>query len=568
MMKTAQTLIEHCRAMRTLVQPMNGLATRRVPALAPNRAAVLAAVLLGSGYLVIYVLLDWISDVESYAQFAITPWNPNTGASLVLILIFGARMVPFMFIAPMLGDLVVRQSPLPLSLEVSSAVVIGGVYATAGLLLLHPKLGFDRALSSMRDLLVLIIVAVVSAALVATAYVGLLAAAGLIPFADLSSAALRYWVGDVIGIMVVVPFVLILWMHGNGLRISAEALLQILAIVAAQTIVFGYAAEKQLQLFYLVFLPIIWIAVRAGIEGASIGILITQVGLILGMRLVPGGNSDLVAFQTLMLILAITGLVVGQLVTQRRCTEAQLRLHKESLARLARFGSVGEFAAAVAHELNQPLMAAGTYARLVEDAVREDNTTLDLVADTAKKTVAQVERAAAVVQRLRALVRLDRSNRAACRLHHIVRETIDLCQHDLDRLMVSVRTAVTANLPPVMVDRLQIEQALLNFMQNSMDAIGKLGGIISIEAALAGAGFIEVRVRDTGPGFPADRIANPFLPFSSTKAEGLGIGLSLSRSIIEAHGGRVWLHPGLPGATICFTLPTAESPVCMMPAHG
>jgi integral membrane sensor domain MASE1 len=276
----------------------------------------------------------------------------------------------------------------------SSTIVIGGVYAAAGLLLLHPKLGFDRALSSMGDVVILIVVTLVSAALVAAEYVGLLVAMGLVPTADVTSAALRYWVGDVIGIMVVTPFALILWTRGR-LRISRETLLQISAIVAAQTIVFGYADEKQLQLFYVVFLPVIWIAVRTGIEGASIGILITQVGLILGMQLVPGGTRDIIAFQALMLILAITGLIVGELVTERRCTEAQLHLHQESLARVARFGSVAEFAAALAHELNQPLMAAGTYARLVEDAVRGGEAALDPVADIAKKTVAQVERAAA-----------------------------------------------------------------------------------------------------------------------------------------------------------------------------
>jgi len=558
MLKSGRALIEHCRAMCAPALPKNGLATSLVPGLAPNRPLVLP-VLLGSGYLIIYVLLDWISYIEPYAEFAITPWNPNTGASIALILIFGRRMIPFLFIAPLLGDLVVRQLPLPLVLEMSSAVVIGGVYAAAGLLLLHPKLGFDRGLSSMRDLLILIAVTVVSGALAAAGYVGLLVAARLIPAADLTSAALRYWVGDVIGIIVVTPFLLILWIRGSGLRISREALLQISAIAAAQTIVFGYVEEKQLQLFYVVLLPIIWIAVRTGIEWTSIGILITQVGLILGMQLVPDGTRDIIAFQMLMLILSVTGLVVGQVVTERRCTEVQLRLHQESLTRVARFASVGEFAAALAHELNQPLLAAGTYARLVEDAVRGGDAPSDLAADSAKKAVAQVERAAAVVQRLRALVRLDRSNRVACQVDHIVRGTIDLRRLDLDRSRVSVRTAIAANLPPVMVDKLQIEQALLNFMQNSMDAIGKGGrGIISIEAALAGADFIEVRVRDSGPGFPVNRIANPFLPFSSTKAEGLGIGLPLSRSIIEAHGGRIWLDPCSPGATVCFTLPATK----------
>src|ERR1700730_5537938 len=297
MLKNGRTIIEHCRAMCAPALPTNGLTTSFVLRIAPNRALGLPIVLLGSGYLIIYVLLDWISNIEPYAQFAITPWNPNTGASFAVILIFGRRMIPYLFIAPLLGDLLVRQLPLPPVLEMSSAVVIGSVYAAGGLFLLRPALGFDRGLSSIRDLLILIVVTVVSAALVAAGYVGLLFAAGLIPTADVTSAALRYWVGDVIGIIVVTPFLLILWMRGSGLRISREALLQITAIAAAQTIVFGYPEEKQLQLFYVVFLPIIWIAVRTGIEGATSGILATQVGLILGVELVSDGTHDVIALQ-------------------------------------------------------------------------------------------------------------------------------------------------------------------------------------------------------------------------------------------------------------------------------
>ena len=134
--------------------PTNSLATSLVPGVAPNRALVLPTVLLGSGYLVVFVLLDWISYVEPVAPFAVTPWNPGTGVSIALILIFGARMIPFLFIAPF-AALVVRQLPLPLIIEVWAALLIGGVYAAAGLFLLHPKLRFDRALQSLRDLLIL-----------------------------------------------------------------------------------------------------------------------------------------------------------------------------------------------------------------------------------------------------------------------------------------------------------------------------------------------------------------------------------------------------------------------------
>jgi two-component system sensor kinase FixL len=220
-------------------------------------------------------------------------------------------------------------------------------------------------------------------------------------------------------------------------------------------------------------------------------------------------------------------------------------------------------------------MAAGTYTRLVDDAIRSGNGNTDAAADTARKAAAQVERAAAVVRRLRALVRLDRSNRIACRVDRIVRESIDLCQPDLDRLGVKVQQSVAAGLPPVNVDVLQIEQALLNLLRNSIDAIGEAGkeawkesgqGTIAIEATLAGADFVEVAVYDSGPGFPRDRAANVFLPLSSTKKEGLGIGLPLCRSLIEAHGGRIWSDANAPGAAIHFTLPVANSALSSSPS--
>jgi two-component system, LuxR family, sensor kinase FixL len=472
-------------------------------------------------------------------------------------------MIPFLFIAPVLANLASRQLPLPLIIELWGAFLFGGVYAATGLFLMRPKLHFDRALRSLRDLLLLVFVTALGAAVVAAGYVGSMVAAGLMPAADFVGAAPRYWIGDVIGITVVTPFALTFWKRRNVLRISAESLLQVIAILAALTLMFNFGR------FYVLFLPIIWMAVRAGIEGASIGVLITELGLILGMRLFPAAAPDLTTFQTLLLALAASGLVAGVLVTERNRTETQLRLHQESLARLARLGSVGELAAAIAHEINQPLMAAGTYTRLVADAIRADHPDVETVAETAMKAVAQLDRAASVVRHLRALVRLDRSNRAACRVDQIVRETIDLCQPDLDRLKLSVSPAIAPDLPPVMVDMLQIEQVLLNLMRNSMEAIGLTGrGVISIEGVPAGAEFVEIRVRDSGAGFPADLVANPFLPFFSTKKKGLGIGLPLCRSIIEAHGGRIWVDADSPGTAVIFTLPVANSSVARAPPNG
>src|SRR5262249_8580569 len=165
-------------------------------------------------------------------------------------------------------------------------------------------------------------------------------------------------------------------------------------------------------------------------------------GFIIGFHAFPDQISEMPKIQALMIVLALTGLFAGELVTERHLTEAVLRVHQESLARLARLGSVGELAAAVAHELNQPLMAAGTYTRLVDDAIRSGNVDAKMVAETANKAVAQVERATAVVRRLRALVRLDRSNRVACRVDYVVREAIDLCRPVIERPNINIHLAI------------------------------------------------------------------------------------------------------------------------------
>ncbi|HEY6023508.1 MAG TPA: ATP-binding protein [Pseudolabrys sp.] len=531
----------------------------RLRAMAFPRVFDAHKIIVGLIYLAAYAVLDWISFIEPYAHLGITPWNPGTGLSFVLLLLFGLRMIPFLLVSPLLADYLNQQFAMPWQVEVLASALVGGGYSIALTFLLHPKLRFEPTLDSMRDLVLLMIVAVVSAAFVAIGYVSLTIAAGLLPPADFVAATLRYWVGDVIGITVIAPFALFALTRRRLLPMTTETLLQFVAIGIALTLVFGLAEEQQFQLFYVLFLPIVWLAVRTGSEGVSVGILVTQLGLILGIQLFSAGAFNLTAFQALMLVLAVTGLVAGELVTERRRTEAQLRLQQESHSRLARLGSMGELAAAVAHELNQPLMAAGTYTRLVNDAMSAAPVDVVTAAETAKKAVAQVERAAEVVRHLRALVRLDRSNRAPCRFEQIAEEALELCRPDLDRTHVTARTAIAADLPRVVVDLLQVEQVLINLLRNAIEAIGTRRGAILIEAKSFDADFIEVRVIDTGPGFPAKSLEIAFLPLSSSKAEGLGIGLPLCRSIIEAHGGKLWIDDASQGGAVHFTLPIAKA---------
>jgi len=524
------------------------------------RLFALPRVFIGVSYLAGYVLLDWISFIYPFAPYGITPWNPPTGLSFFFVLMFGQRMIPFLFVAPFLADLTVRQLPLPWTLELATSAIIGCGYSLALLFLLRPKTRFNLTLQSLRALFLLLATAAVSAALVSMSYVGAVIAAGFLSAQDFFAACLQYWVGDVIGVAVITPFALTTLERVPQLKVSVETAAQFAAILLALWLVFGFPEEQRLQLFYVLFLPIVWIAVRAGLQGVTGGILVTQLGLIVGLHIPSRADVDVTAFQALMLVMAITGLMAGVLVTERRRTEFQLRLHQDSLARIARIGSVGELAVAVVHEINQPLMAAGTYSRLIRDTIRRESSSDPFVVEIADKVAAQIERAAEVVRRLRALIRLDKTDRAPTTIGRIVSEALDQCQPELDRSGMRCRTILEENLPPIIVDLLQIEQVMLNLVRNAIEAMseaGAVGGVITIEAKQVESGDIELSVRDTGPGFPDELLADEFPPFATTKAQGLGMGLSLSRTIVEAHGGQLKAGGDADGTVVRVTLPAA-----------
>ena len=527
-----------------------------------ERESWMLPALISLGYLTAYVLLDWASFIDPLAPIGITPWKPQTGLSFALVLLFGRRFLPMLFVAPLLGNFATRSMWIPLPVEFLEVLIVGSGYAAASLLLLRPAFRFDTRLMAMRDLVLLLGLAISSAAVVATACVTMFAGWGMLSWGDWPRAVLRLWIGDVIGITVVTPFLLFMSTRHRPSKPTWEAMCQFLAIFLALWMVFAVAQPNQFQLFYVIFLPIVWIAIRTGIEGVSTGIVVTQLGLIMAMRYSPHSNIDVTSFQAVMLVLALTGLVAGMLVSERRRAELDLRRQQDALAHVARLGNMGELAAAIAHEINQPLTATGIYTRLVRDSLKSGTQDAATTIEAADKAVAQVDRAAEVVRRLRELVRLGRSEVVQVSVQRIVQEAVDHFQFELDKRGVVARVVLPRNLPPVMADMLQIEQVLLNLLRNAVEAMvgdGYKKGKVTIETVIGISGYVEFRVRDTGPGFSAEIADGALLPFATTKPEGLGMGLSLSRTIIESHGGKLWISGGPTGAVVHFTLPIAES---------
>lgn len=516
---------------------------------------------IGTLYLCGYVFLERITDVQPVSGLGISPWNPATGLSFLLILIYGQRMVPLLFFAPFMAELINPGFGLPIGPAIIEAMVIGGGYTIATTALLRPGLKFSSQLSSQRDVFILLITVIVSTAIVSFILMSGVLAAHLLPSVDFTSALLQYWVGELSGIAVTVPLGLLL-ARERFVVTNKWAVLQATLIAVTLAIAVGSARNQQLHMFFLLFLPITWIAVSGGLEGVSIALPLTQIGLITAFQLSDEPMTNITALQARMAVLAGTAIVVGALVAETKRADQKLRENQAAIARLSRLGSMGELAIAIAHELNQPLSAAGTYSRLVAGALAEEELKDEKLIELANKATAQVERAALVVKRLRTLVRAGRSELSPTGVALIVQEALELVRPILERNNIVISLQIDETLPDVMADKVQIGLVLINLLRNAAEAIvgaGMCEGTISLSAAKdVKQSFVIISVSDSGPGFPSEYTQAAPVLFSSSKSEGLGVGLSLCRSIIEMHGGDFQLETNGHGACVTFTLPFAK----------
>lgn len=622
-----------------------------------------------------YVYLDWVSYIYPIVPFAITPWNPPAGLGLALLLVFGLRMWPALAVAAALSDWTVRgPSPLPHLDLLATAVPVAGYVAVAALL--RGPLGFRTEFDRLRDVVALLVVVVVVSLFVAIGYVLVYRLAGMVKPQAFVPAVMRLWGGDLIGIVTTTPPLLLL-AHWQKLRQTllrrswAEIAAQFASVVLVLLVIFALKWTDEYKLFYLLFVPLIWIAVRHGIVGATLAIMVIQVGLITAVELSDYRGARVLEFQFLMLALAISGLFLGIVIAERRAArdalresesrlraivstapagiitvdergtvisanpaaarmfgfvpealqgiavrdvlpgfervahggenaevtavrrdgarfpvelaigstgsekpglrigiardltsrkeiERRLQEKQAALNRSIRLAAAGEMAAALAHELHQPLAAISNYARACQMLEHSSAT-----AEVVDKVVREAVRAAEVVQRLRDFFRGGASRLEPVRLGRLVESALASVRERAARHGVTLTAAVGASDIELLIDRVQIETVIHSLVANAIDAISPMTGgerWVRVTTGDAGGGWVRVSVIDSGPGIDpliADRL---FEPFATTKPTGTGLGLALSRSLVEAHGGALWAESAASGGTVFhFTLLSAAA---------
>jgi two-component system sensor kinase FixL len=659
----------------------------------PRARRLWRAILLSVAYVAVYLALDRISFIEPLHGVNITPWNPSTGVMLALLIVKGVRWSPVVLVAELISGATLPQIPiLPAPLFVAAIVVTVG-YASAAAILHHVR--FDASLRRSSDVVVLLLAASTSSCLVATAFVATYAAAGVVPWTGFADAAFHYWIGDAIGIVVFTPPLLMITQslalpaptgRGRNWLQLLEVPAQGASIVAALAAVFlQIGGDHPLGVFYVLFLPLIWIATRRGVVAASWALLAIQAGLIAGLEIQDQSEVSLRALQLLMFALASTGLMLGAAVSERhrlshalaesesrraailntardgvltvdahgkiqsinpaverlfelpgnllighevhefvdapdllprlrritdspaaeaicweldarradgevfpielsvgrfdppsapeqytlvmrditlrRSAEARVRKHQAELAHVSRVSLAGEMATGLAHELSQPLTAITAYVRgclrLLAGPVPEPA----LLNEGLTEVVQQAERAGDVLDRLREFVRGGEYRRVLTQVKPLIDAAVSLTRMDAMQQEVEIEATIDPGLPAVSADRIQIEQVLLNLLRNAMDAMegaNTESRSIAVKARRKGKHAVEISVADSGPGIADEVMDAIFEPFVTTKPLGMGMGLSISHSIVESHGGSLRMARNAPsGAIFFFDLPTA-----------
>jgi PAS domain S-box-containing protein len=245
-------------------------------------------------------------------------------------------------------------------------------------------------------------------------------------------------------------------------------------------------------------------------------------------------------------------------ITERRQAEEALRQAQADLARISRITTMGELTASLAHEVNQPIAAAVTDANTCLRWLNRDHPDLEEAREAASRVVKDATRAAEIISRTRLLFKKVNPQWESVDLNEIIREMVALMSGESARYSVSVRTELAAGLPQVMGDRVQLQQVLMNLIINSIEAMKDVHGTreLTIQSQCGDDGQVLISVSDTGVGLPPQQADQIFNAFFTTKGHGTGMGLRISRTIVESHGGRLWASDSSPrGASFCFALP-------------
>ena len=518
----------------------------------------------GAAFIAVYFALNLLTQWHEFDRLGITLWSPDDGLSLAL-LIESLAFAPFVFLGAVLVDLSIVGADR--SMGVTMAAELSLTLAYVGLAsILKNKLKFDVRRFMLHDVVAFLLFIPAGAAVSSFIYCGVLYLGGELSGDKLFAAMGHCWIGDTLGMVTVIPaataaFIYLKTPHGPW---SGQTLFTIFIFVLGMGL--GFAAlvgvgDRLHYLFNLLFLPVIWVAMREGYAGVALALVIIQLTLAAVTAFVGYDTTDFAILQLLMLVLSITGLLLGAVTTERKDAAQRLREQQRELTRMASDARAGAMGMALAHEVSQPLSTVTAYVhaarRLLQSSVASGP-----VMDALVKAEAEAQRAREVLERIRDFVSSGNLNLEAHDVPALAERIGALCREEAAARSVEVEVESVSPVPLANADGVQIEQVLINLVANAIDAASERsdarGRVIIRVGAKASA--ITIQVEDNGAGVAPEVASNIFDAYQTTKPRGMGLGLHLSRRIIQRHAGRLWWEPiKTGGARFVVELPTDGS---------
>jgi signal transduction histidine kinase len=521
---------------------------------------------LGVGALTaLYVALERVSSIHDYKGLPFTAWDPGLGLCFALLIVRPALAAPGLFFGIVIAEALVLHGALSWPAVAAFALIVAGCYGAAAHAV-RGTAGFDPALHDLRDVAILLAGGLAAAIASGFLLLILLISIGNLAVADIGPAAWPHIVGDTIGIAVVSPLVLSFWTLRPGWRMGGfeaiwpELACFLLASAVFASLLIGAPTRESLQYLYILVAPVMIAAVRHGLLGASVSLAATQAVLIAILGGVGIESPNFTAYQTFMLGLTSTGLLVGAIVSERDATRRRTQAMEREAARAARFNLVSGMAAALAHEIGQPLTAARARARTIERLIELND--IPRATEQLAPLVAQIDRAAEILQRMREFLRRGEMERKPVAWEEIANRAATLLAPVAREKNVRIEWSSEEALPPILCDPIQIEQVVVNLAVNALEALSASSESdrrLRIAARVADR-MLEVVAQDNGPGIDPDIAASLFDAMTTTRQDGLGLGLAICASILEFHHGRLWLEASRRGHTeFRFRIPFGSS---------
>ncbi|MGX4643332.1 ATP-binding protein [Massilia sp. SYSU DXS3249] len=495
----------------------------------------------GALFLALYLVCDVLSGPEARYQTIDPVWHPAAGLAAYAVFRLGARAMPALVVAALLASGITPALPGDTGLSLLVGLLPVPMYVAVGLFM-RSYLPGTAFFATHRGLLLWAAVVTLGSFLNAALYASVLHGPGFATQGSWVETLLRYTIADIAGMLVTVP--VLAYLLDRELRavyarrvLNRDTAAYTALIALVLTVALQDPAPSELA-YYLLILPLAWAAARQGTAGALTAAVVLEASVTVTALHPIAYPAQMDNVQMLVLTLTLSGFLIGIAVDMAQRASDELRQSQ-------RLAAAGEMAAALAHELNQPLTALAAYGSACQRLVARNGGD-PLLQKTIASMTAESQRASNVLKRLREFFRSGTLTVEPLSLAELIDGAIEpfVQQARDEQVRIEIERPVDARLAG---DRVQLEIVLRNLLSNALQALAELPeGMerrIRVDTGLEG-GFVWIRVADNGPGIAEPVRARLFEPYISMKSSGWGLGLAISKAIVETHGGSLSVEPG------------------------